>query len=240
MARVSRHAGRQLLSPAGRSTDLGWTRDQWCGWPRISNLGSRFLRVLGWRVARVFNPGFSIRSGSMARAVYLSLSYCASVQTRYLVRARETSLRRYVIVLTQNVGRVPDHCRKHLSSFANVSADEARWFDDHAFAASSGQFRAPALEGRWHVATGVSPWKRVVESPPAPEGRRMNAALRWDRHRDAIPFRLAKPPSPLPGLVCFLCLGSTGSRPWLSAQVPTGPRNDHYIGSRSDQGGDFK
>ena len=35
-----------------------------------------------------------------------------------------------------------------------------------------------------------------------------------------------------PGLVYVRCLGSTGSRPWLSAQVPPGPRVDRRSGSR--------
>ena len=100
------------------------------------------------------------------------------------------------------------------------------------FGASSGQFRRPAPAGRWHVATGVSPWEREVESPPAPSGAADGRDRSMGHTYRAMQFgyvrRISVAP---PGLVCFPCLWSTGSRPWLPAQVPTGPRHDRRVGS---------
>ena len=100
------------------------------------------------------------------------------------------------------------------------------------FGASSGQFRRPAPAGRWRVATGESPWEREVESPPAPSGAADGRDRSMGHTYSAMQFgyvrRISVAP---PGLVCFPCLWSTGSRPWLPAQVPMGPKHDRRVGS---------
>ena len=107
------------------------------------------------------------------------------------------------------------------------SGEKPRRLKPAARNTETGSALAPA--GQWHVATGVSPWKREVVRQPRRGGGLERSSDGTRVHRDAVSYcGLSVAP---PGLVCFPCPGSTGSRPWLSAQVPPGPRVDRRSGS---------